>query len=263
MAEAAAPSLAGLLESLDADSEEVVLNETKFTLDTKGAEALGKFKKAVLVAFNACAIKELVKFPDLPELEVLELSDNDFESGLEHLQGLAKLRFIALGGCPLSLKALEPLAKLELAELDIEGCPAAEEEGHREKLFALIPSLSVLNGQDKDGNFVEEPPFDEDDEDEDYDEEDGDYDGEEDEEEEDTEQEEEEKARATDKAQKVGKVDLKSWYNSEAKDEEDDEEYTADVGEVGTRKTSKRKREAEAEPEAKKGKTEEAPKGDA
>ena len=47
----------------------MVLNETQFTLDAKGAEALGKFKKAVLVAFNACAIKELVKFPDLPELE--------------------------------------------------------------------------------------------------------------------------------------------------------------------------------------------------
>ena len=47
-----------------------MLNENAFTFDAKGAEALGKFKKVVLVAFNACAIKDLVKFPDLPELEV-------------------------------------------------------------------------------------------------------------------------------------------------------------------------------------------------
>jgi hypothetical protein len=258
--EAAAPApspmkLEDILKDLEVDTEEVVVNQMPLLFTDEGTKALSKFTQAVLVAFNNCDLTSLEKFPSMPELEVLELSDNPIEGGLEALQNSKKLKYLSLGGCPLTLKALEPLKKLELIELDVEGSPAESEEGFRDKMFAAIPTLTVLNGADKDGKEIEDDDVVEDwgEEELEGDEDEDDDDDDEEDEEEDEEEDDEEGE------QKLEKVDLAEWYKTDAQDDDNDEDYKGKAGDVGTREPSKRKREAPAEEEptaAKKGKVE-------
>ena len=52
-----------------------------------------------------------------------------------------------------NISDLEPLkSNTKLVNLDLDQNPVAKSEGYREKVFALISSLIVLDGVDKEGN---------------------------------------------------------------------------------------------------------------
>ncbi|XP_046408277.1 acidic leucine-rich nuclear phosphoprotein 32 family member A isoform X2 [Ischnura elegans] len=88
-------------------------------------------------------------FPALPNLTKIELSDNRISGGLYHLHGSPKLIYINLGGNRISdFEALEPLQEFKhLKCLDLF---ANKLECYKEKVFELLPSLTYLDGLDRD-----------------------------------------------------------------------------------------------------------------
>lgn len=128
-------------------------------------------------------LASLEGFPRLPALRRLILSDNRISGGLEFLvvAGLDALRDLDLSNNRIqSLDDLAPLARLQLASLDLYECPVTKIKNYRSKVFASIPSLKYLDKVDADGN--ERPESDED-EDEDEEEDEEGYEDEEEEEE--------------------------------------------------------------------------------
>jgi len=98
----------------------------------------------------------------LSNLEKLDVSENRISNGLHHIQDCPSLTHLCLSGNKLKdLSVLEPLAKLEkLSHLELLNTPISEQEKYRSQVFALLPQLKVIDGQDKDGN--EAPSSDED-----------------------------------------------------------------------------------------------------
>ncbi|XP_008783458.2 acidic leucine-rich nuclear phosphoprotein 32-related protein-like [Phoenix dactylifera] len=163
-------------------------------------------------------LASLESFPRLPALRRLILSDNRISGGLEFLveAGLDGLRDLDLSNNRIqSLDYLAPLARLQLASLDLYECPVTKIKDYRSKVFGLIPSLKYLDKVDADGN--ERPESDEEEEDE-----------EEDEEEYEDEEEEEEVVNGSRKGQ--GKVS-NGVQGEEGGDEEEEDEIDEEEGE--------------------------------
>ena len=180
-------------------------------LDGMSLETLGnmsflkKCKNLHVLSMNSMGIKKLETFPEDLLIESLELADNKLSEGLEALSNLKALVDLHLNGNEFaSVKDLSSLVALpNLKQLEISGCPLTKNENYRSEIFALLPSLEIIDMHDKDGNEVsaseQEDEFDsEDDEDDDSEEdsddvsEDDDSEDEEDDDEEGAEEEEEE-----------------------------------------------------------------------
>lgn len=111
-------------------------------------------------------LTSLTKFPKLPNLRKLELSDNRISKGLEHLLGSPKLTYLSLSGNKIKeLEALQPLQKLEnLKCLDLFNCEIQtdrsntpeETKSYRDEIFNLIPSLKYLDGSDRNGSEADD-----------------------------------------------------------------------------------------------------------
>jgi Leucine-rich repeat (LRR) protein len=99
------------------------------------------------------------RFPALPALRRLRLSDNRIPGGLQHLAGAQSLELLDLSNNKLSeLDALSELAALPaLAALDLGGCPVAAcagaeaEAAYRARVFALLPQLQWLDSRNRQG----------------------------------------------------------------------------------------------------------------
>lgn len=152
-------------------------------------------------------LQSLAKFPALPKLRKLYLSDNRLSSGLENLEGCQNLTVLVLAGNKFkSIDELKPLIKLsKLTALDLMNCEVTSTDGYRETVFNMLPQLKFLDNIDKEG--VERDSEDEDDDDEDEE------DAENDEEDDDEDYEEED-----------NKTSLKAFYNGTFEEGDDDEE---------------------------------------
>ncbi|XP_052870402.1 acidic leucine-rich nuclear phosphoprotein 32 family member A isoform X2 [Anopheles cruzii] len=98
----------------------------------------------------------LKNFPKLSNLRKLELSDNRISNGLNHLTKSSKLTHLNLSGNRIAdFEELRPLKDLENLEcLDLFNNQVTLTENYRDKMFTLIPSLSHLDGFDKDFSEV-------------------------------------------------------------------------------------------------------------
>ncbi|KAJ7297367.1 hypothetical protein O6H91_Y061100 [Diphasiastrum complanatum] len=119
-------------------------------------------------------LTSLVEFPCLPQLKVLNLSDNRIATGLEHLveAGLCSLEELGLSNNRIQLlEDLKPLSELRrLVSLDLYKCPVTSTVYYRPKVFSMIKGLQFLDNMDADDS--EKPESDEDGDD-DNDEEEG------------------------------------------------------------------------------------------
>ncbi|CAF1427998.1 unnamed protein product [Rotaria magnacalcarata] len=162
-------------------------------------------------------LQSLAKFPALPKLRKLYLSDNRLSSGLENLEGCPNLTLLILAGNKFkSIDELKPLTKLpKLSILDLMNCEVTSVDGYRETMFNMLPQLKYLDNADRSG--VEKDSDDEDDDEDELEEdnENGGSDGEDDEED-DEEYEEDD-----------NKTGLKALYNGtfEEGDDDDEESY--------------------------------------
>jgi len=137
-----------------------------------GRSPLAGFTRLATLSMNNVGLASLDGlFPSLAALRELELNDNRLTGGLEHLNRLSGLESLKLAGNQIAtVEALKPLAKLRsLTSLDMIENPVTRQAGYRERVFAALPGLVVLDGVDREGNEVE---MDDDDEEDDEDEED-------------------------------------------------------------------------------------------
>lgn len=133
-------------------------------------ELLERFQSLEHLSIANVGVSSLEKFPRLPNLQRLILSDNRIAGGLEFLveAGLASLRDLDLSNNRIQfVEDLAPLAQLRLLSLDLYECPVTRVKDYRARVFALIRSLKYLDKMDADENERPESDEDEDEEDED------------------------------------------------------------------------------------------------
>jgi len=160
------------------------------TLDLSGAKTGGEldgltdeFETLSDLNLQDSSLTNIKLFPKLPSLTRLDLSLNRLSKGLEALTESKQLKFLTLSDnkfkdldCFEPLKGLECLTHLDVAGNDFE----LEASDLKLKIFELLPQLEYLDGEDKDGNEVNEDEEDDDEEDEDSGEEEESSDDEED-----------------------------------------------------------------------------------
>lgn len=137
-----------------------------------------EFKELEFLSMVDVGLKSLSKFPSLPKLRKLDLSDNAISGGLAILsEKCPNLTYLVLNGNDIKeTSTMEALKNLKsLKRLDLFNCDVASKDGYRETLFEMLPQLTFLDGFDPDDNEDEEEeeygePHDDDDEDDEDDE---------------------------------------------------------------------------------------------
>jgi hypothetical protein len=110
-----------------------------------------------MLSFAGCRLRDLAGLPNLPNLIRLDLSENETPvSELKRIKMYRELRVLSL--CFNSqIKDTQDLAFLtgtKLEYLEIDGCPLAKVPGVRESLFALLPSLMILDQINRQGQPI-------------------------------------------------------------------------------------------------------------
>ncbi|GMR53114.1 hypothetical protein PMAYCL1PPCAC_23309 [Pristionchus mayeri] len=106
-----------------------------------------------------CGLKSFEGLPALPELVILDISQNQLQSGLELLvEKCPKLEKLVLSDNKFAtLENLEPLKGLgSLTVLDTFQNGVEETDDYRTKVFEMFPTLKDLNGHDINGEVTEE-----------------------------------------------------------------------------------------------------------
>eukprot|EP00262_Sarcandra_glabra_P019931 TRINITY_DN7752_c0_g1_i1.p1 TRINITY_DN7752_c0_g1~~TRINITY_DN7752_c0_g1_i1.p1 ORF type:complete len:435 (-),score=158.95 TRINITY_DN7752_c0_g1_i1:302-1606(-) len=132
-------------------------------------DLLERFNSLEHLSIANVGVSTLERFPRLPNLQKLNLSDNRIAGGLEHLvgAGLDSLRDLDLSNNRIqSIDDLAPLAQLKIVSLDLYECPVTRIKDYRSRVFALIRSLKYLDKMDAEENERPESDEEEDDEEE-------------------------------------------------------------------------------------------------
>lgn len=171
------------------------------TISPQEKKLLERYVNLDYLSMSGCGLESLKNFPVLSKLIKLDLNENSIKTGLENLNGLKDLMQLSFTKNKLdSIESFRPLSTLtSLVYLDIDGCPVTQIEDYRNKLFAIISNLQVIDTIDRSGKEVsifdedeEDNAFgDEDEDDDDLDEEEDEFDDESDEDDEVVESEEE------------------------------------------------------------------------
>ena len=143
----------------EGDIDELSLEDMsipKITPDLK--KKLESIPELLGLSLNNCKLKSLANFPELKDLNRLELVDNPFPAAdLVHLARLENLQSLSLNGCNIQeVSDLKPLKNLKkLMQLDLGGTKLSENLSCSTDVFGLLDSLQILYNQDGIDNEVE------------------------------------------------------------------------------------------------------------
>ena len=123
-----------------------------FTVEIQ--QELERYQSLQMLTFNSCGISSLSHFPSIPSLIRLDLVMNEITGPeLVHLGGCRHLQTIMLGGNQIAstgdLAAFKGMR--QLFQINLLSNPIQSESGYRSTVFAMFPSLTVLDGLDKGG----------------------------------------------------------------------------------------------------------------
>jgi len=141
------------------------VNIEKFSPEDK--TYMEEFVAVDMLGMNATKLNSLVNFPNMPKVYRLELNENNIKGEelvhLKHLKGLSVLK--------LANNKITEFAQLEclkeipnLINLDLEGNEISKSEGYKDKVFEMLPTLSILDGKNKAGDDIISQESDEDEE---------------------------------------------------------------------------------------------------
>eukprot|EP01057_Protomagalhaensia_wolfi_P006228 Protomagalhaensia_wolfi_Nauph_80__6227@NODE_937_length_1867_cov_317_845733_g707_i0_p1_GENE_NODE_937_length_1867_cov_317_845733_g707_i0NODE_937_length_1867_cov_317_845733_g707_i0_p1_ORF_typecomplete_len211_score54_08LRR_9/PF14580_6/1_2e18LRR_8/PF13855_6/7_1e05LRR_8/PF13855_6/1_9e06LRR_8/PF13855_6/0_00057LRR_4/PF12799_7/0_012LRR_4/PF12799_7/2e06LRR_6/PF13516_6/39LRR_6/PF13516_6/0_88LRR_6/PF13516_6/6e02_NODE_937_length_1867_cov_317_845733_g707_i0139771 len=154
--------------------EEIILDGHKIKQFSQAdAEFLSKFQEVRLMSMNQTYLASVAGFPNLPKLEVLELTDNKL-GPTSSLDSLAKacpnLNTLILAGNRLTdLSFVNGMNQLEILDVEVNPITSTKEDeaSVRKALFDRFPQLKIVNSYDRNGTIINEeesgPSEDEDD----------------------------------------------------------------------------------------------------
>ena len=157
--------------------DDIFENVTSFSEQNK--KDFEKYSNLVHLSLNGFGLQSLKNFPKLPSLQVLEIRANelkgdDFAVIPTLYPELYKLK---VGENPISsLDSFKSLSGSNLNKIELQGTKASQDKNYKETLFKLIPSLDIIDNQNKEGDDQSTTNYDDEDEGAD----DGDNEGEED-----------------------------------------------------------------------------------
>lgn len=110
-----------------------------------------------MLALNQTQLRSLQNLPECKNLLRLEVNDNKLSG--DELVHLAHFKTLVILKCANNqIKTIEDLNTLKdlpaLKNLDLSSNPIAELDGYKEKIFALLPNLQILDGCDKSGEEI-------------------------------------------------------------------------------------------------------------
>ncbi|XP_076808084.1 uncharacterized protein LOC143451433 isoform X2 [Clavelina lepadiformis] len=136
-------------------TKQELLQVTELNLDncrsTGGLDGLtDEFSFLKKLSMVNIGLKTLKGFPALPNLQKLELSDNQISGTLECLKGCPAITHLNLSGNKIeTVDVLGPLVELpHLTSLDLFNCEVTRTSRYRECVFDLLPSLKYLDSFD-------------------------------------------------------------------------------------------------------------------
>jgi hypothetical protein len=154
--------------------DEVWVNKESFTEDEK--TVLEKYTSLIHLSLNNIGFKSLKNFPTIKGLYVLSLNKNelngdDFDLIKKLYPNLNKLKV-----CENNIEKIENLAKLRnlpLRKIEVKGNPfSVGNNKYKNKLYDIIPTLKVIDHENREGDSVESTDYHNEHEEE---EDDGDY----------------------------------------------------------------------------------------
>lgn len=139
-----------------AEFDNLILDETRIERISADDKAyLEQFVKLEEISLINCALQTIENFPKIETLSKVELSDNFLKgSELSHLMINKNIQNLKLGNNKIAaVSELQCLSEMtKLVNLDLDGNPCCQtEEYKREAIFAMIPSLEVLDMKTKEG----------------------------------------------------------------------------------------------------------------
>jgi acidic leucine-rich nuclear phosphoprotein 32 family protein A/C/D len=158
------------IQETEDDMQELSLDGLKITKITPEIKArLEKINELIALSLNGCELESLDNLPNQPELVRLELNENKFNTAelTKVVERYPKLQILLLSDNNINdVNELKSLAKLEeLMQIELNNTSVSKKDGYREKVFALIPSLEIVDDLDQEGNPFE---IDEDEDGEDF-----------------------------------------------------------------------------------------------
>ncbi|CAK77564.1 unnamed protein product (macronuclear) [Paramecium tetraurelia] len=143
----------GKLMEFDLDNVKIV------KLDKQTAELLESQSHLESLSLVECSLKTLEGFPKLPNLQNLVLETNQLDGEAIKFIGNTYPKLLCLSLAENQIKTfadLEPIKQLKkLQQLDLSENPIAKLPGYFQKVFDLVPGLSVLDNKDKSGNDIQ------------------------------------------------------------------------------------------------------------
>lgn len=157
--------------------DDIFENVTSFTEQNK--KDFEKYSNLVHLSLNGFGLQSLKNFPKLPSLQVLEIRANDLKGDDFSIISTLypELYKLKVGENPIaSLDVFKSLSGSNLNKIELQGTKASQDKNYKEALFKLIPSLDIIDNQNKEGDDQSTTNYDDEDEGAD----DGDIEGDED-----------------------------------------------------------------------------------
>ena len=134
-------------------------NTCMFKISKNLGEEIGKQPTVEEISLTSCRLANLKGLGVLEKLETLDISENTLNDEMlkEYLTraGSSLKRLFVAGNKISKVETFETMKDKKLRQLDLMGCPITKNvENYRSKLFELISSLRVIDGQNKEGKEV-------------------------------------------------------------------------------------------------------------
>eukprot|EP01017_Pseudomicrothorax_dubius_P011098 TRINITY_DN1409_c0_g1_i3.p1 TRINITY_DN1409_c0_g1~~TRINITY_DN1409_c0_g1_i3.p1 ORF type:complete len:165 (-),score=48.92 TRINITY_DN1409_c0_g1_i3:298-792(-) len=131
--------------------ESLALDDQKFSKFSPELKAkLESYPNLVELSLINCGLTSLENFPNLPNLQAIDLADNHLSP--QELNVVAKFtnlqRLILSKNKIKDFDDLKPLAALKLIEVDFTECEIAKKPNYPDKLFQMFSTLEVKFGNE-------------------------------------------------------------------------------------------------------------------